>query len=191
MATIFLKDVRIAFCDLYEPRGFEDGGKKRYGATLLVEPDSPNDKLIRQTIQEAAIEKFGDKDKAAKFVKSVAGQKGQFCYLDGDVKDYDGFAGNMALAAHRNDDQGAPAVVDRDKTPLPQSSGKVYAGCYVNAKVDIWIQHPKYPGVRCTLAAVQFNRDGEAFAGSRANAEGFDDLGSDEEAEDGEGSQYF
>lgn len=180
MATIILKNVRLAFPDLFEAASFDEGAA-RYGANFLVEPDSENDRLIRATIGDAVKEALGVK--AQVFLKQVEGQNGKFCYRDGDAKTYDGFEGNWYIAAHRNEDQGPPAVVDKDKTPLTQKSGKVYAGCYVNAKVDIWVQQGKYPGVRASLLAVQFAADGDAFAGAPANAEGFDDLSSDETGE--------
>lgn len=197
MAIIILKRVRLAFPELFEPTAFEEGGKKRYGANFLVEPDSDNDKLIRSTITQVVKEAFGNDEKKAKaFLASVSGQSNKFCYLDGNTKSYDGFEGNWFIAAHRNQEQGPPAVVDRVKGPdgklltLTQNSGRPYAGCYVNGKLDIWLQQGKYPGLRSSLLAVQFVEDGDAFAGAPATADGFDDLGADENF-DGDGSEFF
>lgn len=192
MATIILKRVRLAFPDLFEPTSFEEGGKRRYGANFLIEPGSENDKLIRSTIAAAVKEAFNNEKEAKAFMAGVQGQSNKFCFLDGDTKAYDGFAGQWFVSSHRNEEQGAPAVVDRLKQPLTQNSGKPYAGCYVNGKVDIWVQKGKYPGVRASLLAVQFVEDGDAFAGAPANTDGFDDLGTDGgESFDGDGSEFF
>ncbi len=176
--TIFLKNVRLAFPVLYVPQEFLSGdGKPRYSATFLVAPDSDNDKLIRQTIIEAIKESFPDAKKAEQFSKSVVGQSQKYCYQDGDAKSFDGFEGNWFLASHRQAKDGPPAVVDTNpKVLLAENSGRVYAGCYVNAKVDIYVQTKGNPGVRCGLLAVQFAKDGDAFAGGVASADGFDTL---------------
>lgn len=187
MASIILKNVRLAFPDLFEARPFQEGDdNKRYSASFLVAPGSPTDSQINHAINEAVKEKFPDAKKAEQFLKQVRGQSGKFCYQDGDTKNYDGFEGNMFLSAHRNEDQGAPSVVSGRKDesgkliPLTKASGKPYAGCYVNGKVDIWIQTGKYPGVRASLQAVQFVADGDAFAGAPASSDGFDELDSDD-----------
>lgn len=181
--TIFLNKVRLAFPVLYVPQEFAPGdGKPRYSATGLVEPDSANDKLIRKTIAEVIKEAFPDAKKAEQFSKSVVGQSQKYCYQDGDTKSFDGFEGNWFISAHRQAKDGAPAVVDTNpKIAIPQGSGRVYAGCYVNLKVDIYVQTKGNPGVRCGLLAVQFAADGDAFAGGVASADGFDSLETEDE----------
>lgn len=184
--TIFLNKVRLAFPVLYTPQEFQAGdGKPRYSATFLIEPDSDNDKLIRKTIIEVVKEKITDAKKAEQFLKSVVGQSQKYCYQDGDTKSFDGFEGNWFLASHRQAKDGAPAVVDTNpKVLIAEGSGRVYAGCYVNAKVDIYVQTAGNPGVRCGLLAVQFNSDGDAFAGGVASADGFESLESEEGGEE-------
>lgn len=189
MASIILKNVRLAFPELFEPKSFagEEEGTKRYSANFLVEPGSENDKLIRKTISDAVKEKFPDPKKAEQFLKSVQGNSGKFCFNDGDAKSYDGYEGMWYVSANRNEDQGAPSVVSGRKDesgkliPLTKASGKPYAGCYVNGKIDIWVQTGKYNGVRASLQAVQFVADGDAFAGAPASADGFDELDSDDD----------
>jgi len=173
---VILNNVRLSFPKLWTPEAFEEGNTPRYGCNVLVEPGSDNDKAIRGAIAAVAEEKHGAKAKA--FLDGVHGHSGKFCYQDGNGKadKYEGYAGMWSLAANRNADQGAPKVVDLDKTPLGEGSGKPYAGCYVNVSVDIWCQTGKYAGIRCTLVAVQFVKDGDAFAGAPASADDFDDL---------------
>lgn len=174
MARVLLKNVRLSFPVLFEPEQFDGQGKARYSAAFLVEPDSENDAAINAAIQEVAEKAWGKK--AEPLLKAYRGSSNKFCYTDGSLKEYDGYEGNFCLAAHRNEEAGPPKVVDKDKSELSVTSGKPYAGCYVNGIVDFWAQSGQYPGVRCTLVAVQFAGDGEAFAGAPASADEFEDL---------------
>jgi hypothetical protein len=186
--TIFINKVRLAFPVLYKAEEFDPGdGKPRFSATFLVEPDSESDKTIRQAILDAVKEKFPEAKKAEQFLKSVVGQSQKYCYQDGDTKSFDGFEGNWFLASHRQAKDGPPAVVDQKKQPISADSGKVYAGCYVNAKVDIYVQATGNPGVRCGLLAVQFAADGDAFAGGVATPDGFEEIDSG----DGNESDFY
>lgn len=193
MSTIFIKDVRLSFPDLWEAKPFK-GGAPRYGAVLLVEPGSDNDKVIRKAINEAVKEKLGDK--ADLFLKKVSGDKGAFCYTDGDLEGREEYEGLWSIRAYRREADGPPAVIDRTKgadgnfITLDSKAGKPYSGCYVNVKVDIYVQTNENKGVRCGLQAVQFVRDGAAFASKPADTEGFEDLGGDEAAVD-EADSFF
>jgi hypothetical protein len=174
---VILKNVRLAFPEIFEPVDKFDSGNKRYSATPLVVPGSENDKAIRAAIQKEAQEKWGAK--APAMLKSLEGNSNKYCYQDGALKadKYQGFEGMWALSANRNEEQGVVVVVDVNRAPLTKESGKPYAGCYVNMSVDIWAQIGQYPGIRCTLNGVQFVADGDAFAGAPATADDFDDLG--------------
>lgn len=179
---VVLKGVRLAFPDLWEPKIFEGSQNARYSATFLVEPGSTNDKAIRDAIKTEANAAYGAKTAAV--LKSYEGNSQKFCYLDGNAKEYDGFADMMYLSSHRGEKQGQPLVIDANKAPLTANSGKPYAGCYVNATADIYVQGGKYPGVRASLLGVQFFKDGDAFAGSRANPDDFEDLSEGADADD-------
>jgi len=186
---IKLKNVRLAFPDLFEAVEYEVGdGKPRYNATFLIEPGSANDKEIRAAQLAAVEEKYPGKG-AAK-LKAFA-EDGATCYINGDRKEYDGYAGNWALSSHRQAKDGPVGVYGNVIDPqtgqvcvLARESGKPYAGCYVNATVDIYSTTGKNSGVWCGLIAVQFHKDGDSFGGaSRASA---DDFEAAEGAEEGD-----
>lgn len=182
---VALKGVRLTFPELWEPKEFKTGdGRFRYSASFLIEPGSENDKKIRAAIVEAATEAFGEKGKAK--IKQLAGDSGKFCYQDGDLKEYDGFAGNWCLATHRRASDGVPAIVGRKGKldVLTVKSGKPYAGCYVNASVEIYVQKGEFPGFRGSFSGMQFVEDGDAFSGNVANADDFEAL--DEPEDDGD-----
>jgi hypothetical protein len=182
MADIILKSVRVAFVKIFHAEEFKPGdGKPRYSITPLVEPGSENDKAIRAAIDAEGKATYGEK--WAKIHATMQGQKNQYCYLSGDTKDYDGFAGMMALACHRRAADGRPIVIDRDKSPLTEEDGRPYSGCYCNVKVSIYCQKGENPGVRASFSVVQFARDGEAFSGSKPSTDGFDDISAGADAE--------
>lgn len=172
---IIIKNVRCAFVNLHRTTQFEGQGEPYYGITLLIEPESENDKLIWAAITAAAEVKW--EKKAAAIMTTLRGSSQKCCYIDGNMKEYTGFENMMALSAKRPAKSGPPKLLDRDKSELGEESGKPYGGCYVNAKVQFWAQDNNYgKGLRCTLVAVQFVKDGEAFGGSGpANAEGFEE----------------
>lgn len=170
---VILKNVRLAFPDLFEPVPFDQNGAPRYSANFLIEKGSDNHKIIMAAIQQVATETW--KAKAKAIVDSLRGNSNKFCYTDGDAKAWNGAEGCMVLAGHRREADGRPQVVGPNKAPLTAKDGKIYSGCYVNASVDIWAQDGQYQGIRCTLVGVQFAADGEAFSGApRASSDDFD-----------------
>lgn len=113
-----------------------------------------------------------------------AGEKLNLCLHDGDEKaEYEGFPGNFFLNAAN---KARPAVIDRDRSPLIQADGRPYAGCYVNAVIDIWAQDNNFgKRVNASLGGVQFLRDGDAFAGGGVAApDDFDDISEGADASD-------
>lgn len=175
---LVLKNVRIAFADgVFTAKQFEGKGDYRYSSSFIIEPGSENDKIIWDAIKKACAKTW--EKKADVMLESLKHNTKDFCYYKGDLKDYDGYAGKMILRATRNQKKGAPLVLDRDMSKLEagNASGRPYSGCFVNAKVQIWGQKDTYTGVRCTLVAVQFVKDGEAFGGGGpATADGFDEV---------------
>lgn len=188
MASVILRNVRLSFPDLFEPGTPPPGSKSgpKYGAQFIMEPGSDAFKVASEAFFVAAQEKFGQNWQAilsamARDKKAV--RKGDE-NLDKSGNIRDGYAGMFYVVA-RN--KAKPAVVDSkfqngQPVPLDASSGKPYGGCYVNAKVEFYAMDKAGQGksVNCTLLAVQFVRDGEAFAGGPGTADGFEDMGGDE-----------
>jgi hypothetical protein len=175
MPSLFLKNVRLSFPDIFDAVQYQGAGPFRFNASFLIEPGSENDKHVQAAIQEAAAEKFGKKGPA--FVEANKGNSNKFCYVNGNTKEYDGYQGMMCLSAHRKQDAGRPLIIDQLKQPLTAADGKPYAGCYVNASVDIYAQDGTNAGIRCGLKGVQFVKDGDAFSGSAvAKLDDFDTI---------------
>ena len=171
---VMLKNVRLAFPVLDKPEAFQGQGEPRYSATLLADPDSENHKLLHAAMLAAAAAKWGD-NKAEAAVKGLSAA-GRTAIGDGNLKDkYDGFAGKVYVQAHARQ-KTPPTLLDMRAQPLPRDTGMIYAGCYVNASVEIWAQDNQYgKRLNASLRGVQFVRDGDAFSGGRpAEADEFE-----------------
>ena len=143
---------------------------------------------VKRTLAKVAAEKW-PKNGAA--LLATAFKKDKTCYRDGADKaaQYDGYEGNMYLTAIRQEKDGRPIVIDRNRAPLVEADGKIYSGCYVNLKVDLWAQDNQYgQTVRATLLVVQFVRDGDSFGGAKKPVvDDMPDLGVDEATTEGAG----
>lgn len=183
IGRIMLKNVRLAFPNLFEPSTVAGEGEPRYSAALILGSDHPQIKEINDKIKAVATEKW--KDKADAMIKSLE-KTGKLALHDGDEKpNYDGFPGNMFVSASAKV-SARPTVINSDKTPLTDRDGKIYAGCYVNVSLDLWAQDNAYgKRVNAQLRGVQFLRDGDAFsAGRPADNDEFDDVTDGADADD-------
>lgn len=193
---IILRNVRLAFPDLWAPKAFRAGDDPRYGATFIFGRDH-SDKCqvfldgnnetptvvdgalaaVQKAIKTVAQEAW--KDKSEQVLKSIEHNSNKFCFGDGDTKsEYDGFEGNMFITG-RAKQENTPKIVGLDGKPITREKGVIYAGCYVNAVLDVWAQdNPTHgKGMRCGFLGLQYFRDGDAFgAGAKASEDDFEDL---------------
>lgn len=165
MSKIMLKNVRLSFPSLFDRASF-DGKEGKFEATLLINKETQAG--IYKTLNTAIEKALAD----AK--KKVPASK--WALRDGDEVEYNGFEGHWSLKASSSK---RPTVIDRVKTPLAKDDpGAPYAGCYVNAIVDFWVQDNNYgKRVNANLYGVQFVKDGEPFgAGAVDVTDEFDSL---------------
>ena len=196
--TIILPNVRLSYPALFTPKAGmvgSDGkaGEPRYSAMLIADPDSDAVKRMVAAAIKVASDKWGP-DNARKILAALRTQKG-LCWGKGEERpNRDGetpaeLEGKVWINTGRPAKKGPPLVVDRDPSVhLQEADGKIYGGCYVNAKVNVWpLDMPKVQRrIVATIESVQFFRDGDAFGGGRApDASGFDDV--TEGADDDEG----
>ena len=171
---IKLKNVRLAFPNLFKPTAGAAGGEAAYNAAFLIPKDHPQIAEIRNAMKEVAKAKWGEK---ARTMYDLLEKQDNLALHDGDNKEHlGGYAGNYYVNA-RN--KVRPLVMDRNKDELASDSGKPYSGCYVNVVVEFWAQDNQYgKKINASLGGVQFYADGEAFTGgASATADDFDDIG--------------
>lgn len=176
-----LNNVRLAFPVLFEAKTVNGEGKPAFSASFLIDPADPQVKTLNAAIDQMAKEKWGAKADA--ILKQMRATD-KVALHDGDLKsNYDGFPGNLYVSARSTT---RPLVIDKDKSPLAEQDGKPYAGCFVNASIELWAQDNNYgKRVNASLRGVQFLRDGDAFTGGGAASEDeFDDISQGAAAED-------
>lgn len=169
-----LKDVRLAFPQLFEAKTVNGEGKAAFSASFLLPHDHPSIKDLNAAIDAVAKEKWGVK--APEVLRGLRAQD-KVCLHDGNAKsEYDGYADNLFVSARSAT---RPLVIDRDKSPLVEKDGRPYAGCYVYASIELWAQDNQFgKRINASLKGVQFYRDGDAFAGGApASPNDFEDLG--------------
>jgi Enterobacter phage Enc34, ssDNA-binding protein len=173
-AKVKLCNVRLSFPTLFEAKSAGGEGPPRFGASFLFGPQHPAYRQIEAAIAAVAKDKWGVK--AAATLKALRADASKLCLRRGDTKEYDGYQDQFYVSASSKT---RPLVLDRDKTPLVAADGRPYAGCYVNASIEIWAQDNTYgKRINATLLGVQFVRDGDAFGGSSApDPDDFENLG--------------
>lgn len=176
-----LTNVRLAFPVLFEAKTVNGEGTPAFSASFLLDPADPQVKALNQAIEQVAKDKWGAKAEA--ILKQMRAQD-KVTLHDGGLKaNCGGFPGNLYVSARSAT---RPLVIDKDKSPLTEQDGKPYAGCFVNASIELWPQDNNYgKRVNAGLRGVQFFRDGDAFAGGGAASEDeFDDISSGATADD-------
>lgn len=164
MSRIKMQHVRISFPSLFNTASFggEDTGK--YEATFIL--DKKEHRVAIKEIED------GMKNQAKERLKGKLPPNDKLCLKDGDDTERPEFEGYMTVKASTKK---RPLVIDRDKYPLTEDDGSIYAGCYVNAIITLWAQDNKYgKRINAQLDGVQFNNNGEPLGASGINVDEFD-----------------
>lgn len=160
-----LKNVRLSFPHLFKPNPRNENN--RYSCMFILDADDPQIAEIQAEMDKAAKEEW-PKGTPKTCIP---------CLRSGEEKDdLDGFDESVMFFNASSSTQ--PTLVDSNRTPLQESDGRLYAGCYVNAVVEFWAQNNDFgKRINASLLGVQFYRDGEAFGGGkRASIDEFDDV---------------
>lgn len=179
MARIVLKNVRLSFPHIWKKARFE-GEETKFEATLLIDKESQAEQIeaIEKAIEDALLEKFGEAKKIPKAIRASS----KTCFRDGDESDYDGYENHMSFKG-ANDMQ--PSLLQINKQPATEDMNLFYAGCYVDAIVEVWIQNNAYgKRINANLFALRYRGEGEPFSSGRVPKgveDDFEDIDTDEE----------
>jgi len=164
-----LKNVRLSFADLYTAVSKFDGDPK-FSAMFIIDKstDEGKDNLTRfkSVVRDLEKEKLGGKELPID----------KLPIQDGNDKEYSGWA-DMIIMSSANKKR--PVIVGRKRQPVAEGDQDApYSGCFVNAIVDVWAMDNQYgQRIICSLEAIQFAKDGEAFVASNVSVEDdFDEL---------------
>lgn len=171
--NITLKNVRLSFPALFEPKLMPGAKKAKYSACFILDKkrDAAQIKMIREGLATIAKESFKGKIPP------------DICLRPGDDPkkvDLDGY-GPEVMFVSASSEKKIP-VVDRNKTPLGPEDEKPYAGCYVNVVVRLWAQDNEFgKRINGQLRAVQFAKDGDPFGDKGVDPdEAFEDISGDD-----------
>ena len=185
---IQLKNVRLSFPAIFTPKESRDGrGKPSFQANFLIKNKDKQQDAVWDAI-DAAIADYREKNPKRKFPDYDDLDKNEKCFRNGENRSgeplYEGYEDSWVLAA-RNSKR--PTLIDRHREPVVEADGIFYAGCYVNAIVRIWCQdNDNGFGVRCSLEAIQFYKDGDSFGAAPVSPDEFDEI---EDEDDDRGSR--
>lgn len=173
MSEILLQNVRLAYGTGVFEKQSVDGSKPKFSAKFILPPTHPQVPALQSLIAQVAKEKWAAKAEAT--LKRVEA-KDATCLHDGSTQRGDGFEGMLFVSASN---EKRPTTYNRDRTPVTQEDGVIYSGCYVNAKINLWVQDNEWgQRVNAELLGVQFVKDGDSFSAGAppAEAEAFPDL---------------
>lgn len=157
---LMIKNVRCTFPKLFVAEEYM--GRKTFSIGLMIPEGDKNLAALEHACLDAVEAKYPGKgmEMLKKFKKSRQTYP---------VKELDD--GGFIITPKRREEQGAPLVIDGQKRNIPADAGKPYAGCYVNASVDIYCYQKNGGGVTAYLNGVQFVKDGEPLgAGATASS---------------------
>lgn len=152
-AIITLPNVRLSFPHLFTPHAMEESQEPKFSATFLF--DNVEHAALLDRI-DAAIDRLA----LDEFKKKITFKR---CLRDGNEKsELEGYGDGKSFITASN--KARPGVVDRRLNPIAESDGIIYAGCYVNATIRLWVQNNQWgKRVNAQLRAVQFLKDGDSF----------------------------
>ena len=172
--TLMLKNKRLGFVDLAQPRSV-NGGKPSYGVRIIVDPKDPDVKAINDAIAEIAATQW--KDKANTQLEMLT-EKGRVAFLQKDYRSastgevHKGFEGKYSVGASAPADK-QPTCFDEYGVALDDDGirRKLYSGCYANVKIELYpLLRDDGNRINCAVLGVMFEADGEAFGGGSGRA---------------------
>ncbi len=169
--TVKLADVRLSFPAVFEPVAFDEAATPKYSATFRL-GKTEHAKEVKE-LQKAIATLLADNK-----VKSLSPDR--IVLKDGSDTGREEDEDFYIIKASSNK---RPLVLNKDRTPLTERDGVLYAGCRVNAILSLWFQdHPKYGRrVNASLSGLMFNRDDTPFSSGGASVDDFADFASEEE----------
>lgn len=164
IGIVKLPNVRLSFPHLFIAHAMKaaDGTEQepRFSATFLFDNQEHGALLDR-------IDNLIDRLALDEFKKKVGFKR---CLRDGNEKsELEGYGDGKSFITASN--KARPGVVDRQLNPIAEADSIIYAGCYVNATIRLWVQNNNWgKRVNAQLRAVQFVKDGESFGAGPVDA---------------------
>jgi Protein of unknown function (DUF2815) len=174
---------RAAFLKIDKPVPYEEGATPRWEGTVLLDPADKygleSIKLLLKTAADVAKKAYGVVPLSLKTLAAqmLPGQAPvdpktkddgiELAFYNGDKKDYDGYAGKLAVPAHEYESRPKPAIANRKGVSVSRGEPQFpYSGCEAVMSVTLWCQDNKNgQRVGINFRGLQFVADGEPFGG--------------------------
>lgn len=158
---VFLKNVRVSYPALDEPKSFA-GGEPKFECTFLMEENSDNAKNVAATVKKVATDYFGDKARSVMVGNAVPLHKGS------DKNPIpDGYEGSLYIRAKSKN---RPKLVGAKPTQTYTEALEIREvfrpGNFVNAYITLYAYDKGSRGVAAMLEAIQFRAVGDPLTGS-------------------------
>ena len=167
----FIRNARLSYGDsLFTPKSI-NGGTPCYSGSFLLPKGDPQIEALRRIMYEMCMEQWPQK--GAEIFNSMELNR-YTCIKDGALKPENGDDYISAMVISANSRQNQPPYVADAQNVEQNAPGVVYSGCYVNAKLNLWVQENQWgKKVNAQVLIVVKSGDGDAFsaAGVRATAD--------------------
>lgn len=164
--------VRFSYAQVHEPYAMNEGDKKKYSVSILIDK---RDKKTLDKIDKAV--KAAIEDGKAKFGNKIP-KNLKMPLRDGDEEreDDENYAGKMFVNAASGN---KPGLVDENLNTIIEKED-FYSGCYGRASLNFYAFNTSgNKGIACGLNNLQKTEDGESLSGGSSAEEDFsenDDL---------------
>lgn len=186
---VITPEFRASFPYIFKPqKAMEEGKEPKYSVVMLF-PKDADLTLMKQLAEKALVERFGDKMKDEKFVKSLRNP-----FRDQGEKQIEGYEAGAKFVTATATLKFRPGVYDQNRNDIVEEKD-FYAGCYARAKIHCFAYPaPGKPdlgnrGVSFGLDMVQKTRDGDPLAGRAQSSGDFKPIASAEKASTGAGAK--
>jgi hypothetical protein len=160
---ILLKEVRLSYPQVFQPKAAKNSDKKFYSASFLLDCKKHADtiKLIEATIERVTLDEF----KKKVFLKNR-------CLRDGNEKqDKEGYGDGIMFVNSRSAASQPPSLVNKFYEPITDER-MLYGGCIVHASVRLYAyDFEGSKGVAAGLRSIMFVRDEQSFGAGPINPE--------------------
>jgi hypothetical protein len=155
---IKLKNVRLSYANLFEPRE-NQSGQLRYGTAVIIPKSHPQIDELAAAVTTAGEEKFGKKW-AIMFKKTDPIHDAD---ADGKADEDENYKDCYYI---NTSSKRKPQVVDRKVQPILDES-EIWSGCMVNLSIAVFpFEVPENKGVSFGLNNVQLVKEGERLGGA-------------------------
>ena len=179
MSRLVLKNVRLSYAHVWEPKETKKGEEKKYSASLIIrKTDTKTLNAIKKAIAEAKGEGKRKQDNKKGVV--TANIKLPVRDDDGDRPDDTAYEGCMVSNANATVNHPRKSV-DRHVQPI-MDRAEVYRGCYANVSGTFYAYNQEgNSGIGCGLGNIQKVGDGDPLSSARSAEDDFDELEDDDE----------